>query len=424
MRKALFSGLLLGALSFLLPPSAAADDLTEDPLRHAAQQGDMAAQLKLGDEFFFGRGDRTRNPELAVYWFRRAAEQGSAEAAYNLGVCLEHGWGVEQSRIRALEMYAKAAGAGRPEAELRRALLLFHGVPAETLSSGPLPAVEADRQEALTTLRRLARSGFAPARQELAKLLLGIPELRGEFGAEIRTNLEELAALPDAEAETLLLLADCLREGIGGTSDFERMTLLLGRAAALGNPEAKARYAEALEYGLGCSPDRAKAFQLIREAADAGNPRAQVRFGDACLSGEFVPHDPVAAFGWFEKAAAQDYAPAYFKLGNAYDRGIGVPEDPVRAFEEYGKAARMGYGPAQYRFGLCFLNGRGIAADPAGATFWFRNAIGRGNVDAMRKLGVCLLQGRGIEKDQAEGLKLLQAAAAAGDTEAILLLNR
>ena len=57
-----------------------------DPLREKAQQGDVEAQLKLGDEFFFGR-NRPRNPTVAAYWFRQAAEQGSAAGLYNLGVC-------------------------------------------------------------------------------------------------------------------------------------------------------------------------------------------------------------------------------------------------------------------------------------------------------------------------------------------------
>ena len=82
-------------LFFLAVFPAAAEQEKDDPLRNAALSGDTAAQLKLASEFFFGTDARPRNPVLAVYWYRRAAELGSAEGAYNLGVCYEKGWGVE-----------------------------------------------------------------------------------------------------------------------------------------------------------------------------------------------------------------------------------------------------------------------------------------------------------------------------------------
>ncbi|MCC8020790.1 MAG: sel1 repeat family protein, partial [Akkermansia sp.] len=36
-----------------------------------------------------------RDMKEAAHWYRKAAEQGNAEAQYRLGVCYANGWGVE-----------------------------------------------------------------------------------------------------------------------------------------------------------------------------------------------------------------------------------------------------------------------------------------------------------------------------------------
>ena len=394
-----------------------------DPLREKAQQGDVEAQLKLGDEFFFGR-NRPRNPTVAAYWFRQAAEQGSAAGLYNLGVCQEQGWGIGRSRASAYLSFEKAAQAGLPAARMRRAILLFRGVAPEKTDSGEPPGVTASPVKAAELLRELIREGFAPARFELANLFFSEAGLRREHANEIRELLEKACEPAEADPAALLLLSDCYRDGIGGLIDLKCSADCLERAVGQGSPEGMARYAELLDYGLGRPIDRQRAFELSKQAAEAGSPRGQLRLGDYYLQGEFITHDPVAAVECFRKAAEQGYPPAFLKLGNAYSEGIGVEKDLERAFEEYGKAARAGDAAAQYRFGRCYLDGTGVAADPAGAVFWFRNAVGRGNLDAMRELGLCLLTGRGVKVNRPEGARLLQAAAAAGDAEARELLSR
>lgn len=49
--------------------------------------------------------DEARAAELLA----KAAELGNAVAQRNLGLCHEHGTGVETDEVRAAEMYAKAA---------------------------------------------------------------------------------------------------------------------------------------------------------------------------------------------------------------------------------------------------------------------------------------------------------------------------
>jgi len=56
-------------------------------------------------------------PYEAAECFRKAAEQGHAEAQYNLGICYEDGDGVEWSYTEAIKWYSKAADQGHEEAK-------------------------------------------------------------------------------------------------------------------------------------------------------------------------------------------------------------------------------------------------------------------------------------------------------------------
>ena len=67
--------------------------------RLAAEQGQAAAQSRLGDFYQFGYGV-PRDYAEAVRWHRAAAEQGGAVAQFNLGVRYARGHGVPRHRPR------------------------------------------------------------------------------------------------------------------------------------------------------------------------------------------------------------------------------------------------------------------------------------------------------------------------------------
>jgi TPR repeat protein len=59
----------------------------------------------------------------AVQWYRKAAEQGYANAQYNLGVIYDKGDGVSQDKGQAVQWYRIAAKQGNVEAKNRLAYL-------------------------------------------------------------------------------------------------------------------------------------------------------------------------------------------------------------------------------------------------------------------------------------------------------------
>jgi hypothetical protein len=100
------------------------DGVEKDPVeavkwyRKAAEQGHADAQVNLGECFMNGQGV-AKDPVDAVKWYRKAAEQGLAIAQLSLGVCFNYGQGVAKNLTEAVEWYRKAAEQGDAVARKR-----------------------------------------------------------------------------------------------------------------------------------------------------------------------------------------------------------------------------------------------------------------------------------------------------------------
>ena len=78
-----------------------------DRYRKAAEQGYADAQFFLGDMYDNGRGVQ-KDYAQAVKWYRKAAEQGDAMAQGSLGFMYENGRGVQKDKKEAAKWYRKA----------------------------------------------------------------------------------------------------------------------------------------------------------------------------------------------------------------------------------------------------------------------------------------------------------------------------
>ena len=79
--------------------------------------GDAQTQFSLGSMFFTGSDGVPENQALAVTWWRRAAEQGHADAQFNLGVVYSNGNGVPQDDAESVTWYRLAAEQGHADAQ-------------------------------------------------------------------------------------------------------------------------------------------------------------------------------------------------------------------------------------------------------------------------------------------------------------------
>ena len=108
----LLKKMMVALLSLGLAQAVWADNVPDfKETLQVAEQGNAQAQFNLGVMYANGQGVR-QDYAQAVQWYRRAAEQGHAQAQNNLGVMYEQGQGVRQDSALAQEWYGKACDSG------------------------------------------------------------------------------------------------------------------------------------------------------------------------------------------------------------------------------------------------------------------------------------------------------------------------
>ena len=94
--------------------------------REAAEQGHANAQYNLGIMYDGGQGVPQSYAE-SIKWYRLAAEQGFASAQFNMGVMYDNGLGVPQNYAEAVKWYRLAAEQGRSDAQLNLGYMYSEG---------------------------------------------------------------------------------------------------------------------------------------------------------------------------------------------------------------------------------------------------------------------------------------------------------
>ena len=137
-------------LLLVLLPGLLSAEPDPETLRAKADQGDAWAQLNLGAAYDNGIGV-PRDLEKAIYWYQKAAEQGLAEAQFNLAHLLVD---ADISAARAAKWMAKAAEQGMVEAEFLMGVIYAEGI-----------GVAQDDDEARRWLEKAIENGHAEAEQ-------------------------------------------------------------------------------------------------------------------------------------------------------------------------------------------------------------------------------------------------------------------
>lgn len=93
-----------------------------------AIKGVASAQHDLAAVYTAGRAGVEQNFTRAAFWFEEAANNGIANAAYNLGVLYHQGLGVDQDLDKALYWYREAAKKNHPEAQYNLGIAHIEGI--------------------------------------------------------------------------------------------------------------------------------------------------------------------------------------------------------------------------------------------------------------------------------------------------------
>ncbi|MDO8804050.1 MAG: SEL1-like repeat protein [Elusimicrobiota bacterium] len=339
---------------------------TTEEYRKAAEQGDAAAQFKMGQIYLRGEGV-LQDMSLAAGWYLKAAQQGHPEAQFNAGLlCAKGQGGIPKDDAKAAEWYLKSATQGLAVAqyELGRALLRGAGVPP-------------DKSAAAGWIRKAAEQGNA----------------RAEFD-----------------------LGQMYSRGDGVPGDLGQAGSWWLKAAEQGHSGAQFNIGLLYAKGQGGMPkDDARAVAFYRKAAEQGFANAEYSLGIMYDKGRGVAQDYAEAFKWYAKAAGKGDSDAQTSLGIMYQKGLGVQKNDAQAVEFFRKAAEQEDAGGQVNLGLCYADGRGVRKSLVTAAKFYREAAEQGDMAGMHNLGAAYIYGRGVKKDVVEGYKWIYLAAQKGE---------
>jgi len=136
-------------------------------IRKKAESGDAAAQFELA-QYYVSEADKARSQKRALRdqkrafdWYSRSAEQGFAEAQFNLGRMYVLGQGVDQDISQGMDWQVRAAEQGLAEAQFEIGLQYLSGAVLEQNSESALDMFnKAANQRHLPALKQLGTMYF------------------------------------------------------------------------------------------------------------------------------------------------------------------------------------------------------------------------------------------------------------------------
>ncbi len=232
-----------------------------------------------------------KNYTEAVKWYRKAAEQGYADAQCNLGYCYKQGNGVTKDYAEAVKWFRKAAEQGDAVAQLNLGNCYYNG-----------NGVTQDYAEAVKWYRRAAEQDYASAQYNLGYCY--------EFANGVTKSITEAVkwyrkAAEQGHANAQLNLGNCYYNGDGVTKSITEAVKWYRKAAEQGYARAQFNLGICYEYGNGVTKSITEAEKWYRKAAEQGHARAQLNLGNCYEYGKGVTKSITEAVKWYRKAAAQ-----------------------------------------------------------------------------------------------------------------------
>jgi TPR repeat protein len=248
----------------------------------------------------------------AVSELKPLAEQGNAEAQFNLGSLYYQGWGVPQDYREAAQWLRKAAEQNHTFAQATLGTIYAEGVQG---------VVEKDLSQGLMWFILAASQGDMEAmefRDNLAmrmtpKQITEAQKLAREFKPQsaYAKSLRELKALAEqGDATSQFKVGLIYYSGQGVPRDYLEALNWFKKAALQNNPLAQFNAGYMYEKGEGTSQDYVEAAKWYRLAAERGNQLAQYNLGYMYEKGQGVLADEVQALMWYNLAAIQGEAKA------------------------------------------------------------------------------------------------------------------
>ncbi len=351
-------------------------EAAQDELKKLAEFGIAKAQVELGDLYAEKESDADR--EKALYWYRKASEQGMDRAWVRLGKLLAREGRTPKQRLTG-EKYLKKAYSEGDDSALMPLVELYLQYPNEFPQAQPRTWIERARSAGdpagdLALARFYMMKGQAGARGgEIASLCEPIVEQQPECLMILghvyldQNKLDEFKALVDRARSAweegriadrdLYLFARWMSDDESPIKQVAISNELFQLIIPAYVPAMTARARLIMDNNY--LADSEKVIELLEASRAQGDLKASLVLARVYERGRIVPIDGEKAIKYAEEARER-YASADYLLGRIYKRGyLGEPE-PEKARDYLLRAARRGFPKADYLLAEMFWEGKGI----------------------------------------------------------------
>ena len=400
-----------------------------EALKQHAEQGDAEAIYQLGRVYALGKGEEV-DYDKAMTLYHRANALGYPLAANNIGALYDD-MGEPEKSVEWFEQGIRQDDK-RATINLGRFYLLGIGVGQDTFKG-------------MQMLEKYDDDGFV--------LYLLAQVYDGVIGYGVPINYPKALEYyllaeknkQDLTNEDLMTLYNNLGTLYNAHEDiptnYVEAQKYLTKAAEMGFPHAM--------YGLanlhGFKGDKKQAFKWYLKAAENGLIDAYYYVGNAYKRGEGVQQDSQKALKWLELAAEFQMRDAAWELAKIYQEGLGnVPQNLEKAqafyllakesgenversiqqlqsrlavrddFDVLLERAKEGNLEAQKDLAMAYVRGDEIEQNYEEAFKWYKAAAEQGDADAQNSLYNRYAKGEGVEQNSEEAMKWLHRSAEQG----------
>ncbi|XP_074648873.1 protein sel-1 homolog 1-like [Tubulanus polymorphus] len=293
----------------------------------AAEGGNSLAMAFLGKMYSEGSEAVKQNNDTAFNYFKKAAEKNNPIGQSGLGLMYLYGRGVEKDYSKAFKYFTQAADQGWVDGQLQLGTMHFSGL-----------GVPRDYKMALKYFNLASQSGHVLAFFNLAQMHAtgtGVPR-----ACHTATELFKNVAERGRWAEMLMEAHSSYKDG-----NIKESLLKYIFLSELGYEVAQSNVAYILDQGevaglFDKNETLSRALLQWNRAASQGYPVARVKIGDYHYYGYGTAIDyETAAFHYRMASEQQHNAQAMFNLGYMHEQGLGMKKDIHLAKRFYDMAA-------------------------------------------------------------------------------------
>ncbi|MEI6335167.1 MAG: tetratricopeptide repeat protein [Methylococcaceae bacterium] len=356
----------------------------------------------------------------AISEMQQQANNGDAQAQFDLAYCFAHGRGIQKNTELAFNWNQKAAEQGLVNAQLAMGFYYFLDVDEKQTKR----LIDRDM------LEFALNNPPSPDPLELGVSLAWKTDIKQRADAELAFAWFKKAAEQGC-AEAQYWLARCYYDGLGIEQSGELAFEWFKKSAEQGFSESQYSLALCYSNGTGVEQSNELAFEWITKAVGADKTELYFPFGgeaylflsDLYFCGKGVEKNNELYYKWFEKAAENGNVEAkkhfkelFFGAGIGYRTGQHDGEEfeiiPELAFELFCKAANYGSVHAHWCIGECYQNGIGVEKNDKLAFEHFKMVLELADADISNELSEdlrtaanlsiskCYREGKGVEKNE------------------------